>query len=65
MLQFVNAQSNHPPVILENIPEGVNKRLSEILPDEEAFNKAALAYQKALDESRHSYKLKYQQPARN
>ena len=65
VLQYVNAQSNHPPVVLENIPEGVNKRLSEISSDEEAFSKAAPAHQKALDESGHNYKLKYQQPARN
>ena len=65
VLQYVNAQSNHPPVVLENIPVGVNKRLSEISSDEEAFNKAAPACQKALDESGHNYKLKYQQPACN
>ena len=53
------------PIILENIPEGVNKQLSEISSDEEAFNKAAPAYQKTLDKSGHNYKLKYQQPAWN
>ena len=64
VLQYVNAQSNHPPVVLENIPEGVNKQISEISSDEEAFNKVAPACQKALDESGLNYNLKYQQTAR-
>ena len=28
--QYVNSKSNHPPVILKNIPVSINKRLSEI-----------------------------------
>ena len=45
VLQYVH--TNHPPVILKNIPKGVNKRLSEISSNEEVFNKAAPQYQKA------------------
>ena len=32
--QYVHRQSNHPPAILKNIPEAINKRLSNISPDE-------------------------------
>ena len=60
-IQYVHAKSNHPPVVLKNIPAGVNKILSEISSNEEMFNKAAPIYQKALDESGHNFKLKYQQ----
>ena len=56
-LQYVNAKSNHPPGILRNIPAGVNKRLSEISSSEEIFNKAEPAYQKASNESGHSFTL--------
>ncbi|KAK3737000.1 hypothetical protein QZH41_006438 [Actinostola sp. cb2023] len=60
-LQYVNTDSNHPPTVLKNIPEGINKRLSEISSNETVFNKAAPVYQKALDESGHNYKLHYVQ----
>ena len=62
ILQYVHANSNHPPGILKNIPKGVNKRLSEISSSEEVFNKAALQYQKALEKSGYKYKLEYKQP---
>ena len=50
-LQYINVKSNHPPAILKIIPEGVNKRLSEISSNKEVFDQAAPPYQKALDES--------------
>ena len=37
---YVNTQSNHPPNILKNIPEGINKRLSTISANENVFNSA-------------------------
>ena len=57
--QYIDARSNHPPSIIKAVPEGVNKRLSEISSNEESFNKTAHIYQKALDESGHKYKLQY------
>ena len=61
-LQYVNTKSNHPPAVIKNIPEGINKRLSEISSSEEVFNKAAPVYQKALDANGYSYKLHYEKP---
>ena len=29
-LNYVNIKSNHPPLVLKNIPLGINKRLSNI-----------------------------------
>jgi hypothetical protein len=37
---YMHVKSNHPPIILRNIPEAINKRLSEISSDEDCFNKA-------------------------
>ena len=54
--------SNHPPNILNNIPENVNKRLCSISKNEEIFKSSTLPYQEALDKSGHKYKLKYLQP---
>ena len=48
---YIHSKSNHPPVIIKNLPESINKRLSDISSDEEAFNRAAPTYQKALEHS--------------
>lgn len=62
VLQYVNTKSNHPPAVINNIQEGINKRLSEISSSEEVFNKAAPVYQKALDANGYNYKLRYEKP---
>ena len=48
---YVHQESNHPPSILRNIPESINKRLSEISSDKESFDSAKGVYQEALDKS--------------
>ena len=58
--QYVNAKSNHPPNVVKQIPESINRRLSDISSDEIAFNEAAPIYQEALEKSGHNYKLKFQ-----
>ena len=58
---YVNINSNHPPKILENIPKGVNKRLSSISATKDIFDKAAPIYQAALREAGYSYELEYEQ----
>ena len=40
---YVNAKSNHPPSVLKNIPEGVNRRLSNLSSDENMFNTSLAA----------------------
>ena len=63
-LLYVNRQSNHPPALLKNIPENINKRLTSISSSRNVFDAAIPPYQKALDESGYSYKLTYKpQPA--
>ena len=56
---YVHSKSNHPPSIIRNIPASVNKRLSTISANEDIFNKAAPAYQNALNQSGYSYQLTY------
>ncbi len=65
---YVHVKSNHPPTILKNIPEGINKRLAELSSDEECFNKAKPLYQEALNKSGYNYNLSCnnsQQPRKN
>jgi hypothetical protein len=56
---YVHKKSNHPPSIRKNIPESINKRLSELSTDEECFNTAKPAYQDALNRSGYHYNLKF------
>ena len=61
---YVHSKSNHPPNIIKNIPESVNRRLSEISSDEDVFKEAAKPYQEALGKSGYSYKLEFKPPQR-
>ena len=56
---YVNRRSNHPPSVLKAIPDGVNKRLSHISANEEAFNAAKGPYQEALRLSGYEHELKF------
>jgi len=63
---YVHQESNHPPALLKNIPENINKRLTSISSSKKVFNDAIPPYQKALDESGYNHKLTYNpQPTRN
>ena len=59
ILLYVHKKSNYPPSILKNIPESINKRLSEISSDKECFDSAKHAYQEALNKSGYRYDLSY------
>ena len=52
---YEHRKSNHPPSILKNIPESINKRLSAISSDKECFDGAKQVYQEALDKSGYHY----------
>ena len=64
-LLYVHRESNHPPSITRNIPAGINRRISSLSSDQNAFDFAAPAYQKALDESGYNYKLTFEPPVEN
>ena len=58
---YVHKKSNHPPSILKNIPDSINKRLSEISSDRECFDNAKTVYQEALNKSGYNYNLSYKE----
>ena len=60
-LLYVHSQSNHPPLLLKNIPLNINKRLSSISSNQDVFNETIAQYQRALDESGYNHKLVYNQ----
>ena len=59
---YVDSQSNHPPLVLKNIPLGVNRRLSKISANKEVFDSASPPYQDALIKSGYDHILKYEPP---
>ena len=56
---YVHSGLNHPPSILKNIPDAINRRLTTIASDENAFNSAKELYQQALNKSKFNYELAY------
>ena len=58
---YINALSNHPKNIIKEIPNMIGKRISEISCDEHEFEKAKEDYNKALEKSGFSEKIKYHQ----
>ena len=59
---FTANRTTHPPKILENIPEAINRRLSSISSDEDVFNEAAPPYQEALRKSGYTHILEFKPP---
>jgi hypothetical protein len=62
---YVHKDSNHPPSIIRNIPESINKRLSAISSNETVFNQSIAPYQEALKNSNYSIELKYKTAQQN
>ena len=48
---YVHRQSNHPPSVLQNIPQSVNDRLNRLSSSKEKFDAVAPPYQQALEKS--------------
>ena len=61
---YVHSKSNHPPLILKNIPASINKRLSNNSSSANIFNDATHQYKEALKKSGYTAELKYEQQDR-
>ena len=59
---YVNLGSNHPPLILKNIPASINRRLSALSSSEAKFDSVKSVYQEALAKAGYNYQLKYEPP---
>ena len=55
----VHRQSNHPPSVLQNIPQSVNDRLNILSSSKEKFEAVAPPYQEALEKSGYNHKLEF------
>ena len=57
---YISSRSNHPSAILKHLPESINKRISQLSSDQDAFDSSAHLYQDALRRSNYQHKLSYQ-----
>ena len=56
---YINNCSNHAPTVIKQLPKSINKRLSDLSPNEEIFEKTKGAYRDALNKSGFQEKLGY------
>ena len=56
---YISSSSNHPPLIIKNIPGGIERRLNYNSSSEEIFKEAAPMYQAELDRCGYKHKLEY------
>ena len=58
---YINAQSNHPPSIIKELPGMISRRISDLSCNKEEFDKAKGAYVAALRDSGHDPEFMYTQ----
>ena len=56
---YINTGSNHPRTILNEIPNMVERRLSELSKTKKIFDEEKIDYEKALKEAGHRNNLEY------
>ena len=57
--QYINTNSNHPPVVKRNLPSMINKRISELSCNEAIFEESKKIYSDALAKSGYHEPLTY------
>ena len=63
-LQYVHAQSSHPPTVLKHLPNAITSRISALSCNQDEFAKAIPDYKDALERSGHHPTTQPAQPAR-
>ena len=62
---YIHANSDHPPSIIKEIPQSIEKGLSVLSSSKNIFQESAIYYEKCLKNSGNNTKLQYQQPKEN
>jgi hypothetical protein len=56
---YINSHSNHPPSIIRQIPQSINKRISQLSSNQSAFDTSVPLYKNALHRSNYDANLNY------
>ena len=59
---YVNTKSNHPPNVIKQIPESINRRISSLSCDSDTFDNAKPHYEQALRNSGHKPQFEFLEP---
>merc|ERR1711947_32780 len=59
---YVHKKSNHPPSIIKNLPDAINKKISSLSSNEVIFNQTKPIFQESLRKSGYDYRLKFEPP---
>ena len=59
---YIHVNSDHPPPIIKEIPQSIEKRLSILSSSKNIFQELAVYYEKCLKNSGYKTKPQYQQP---
>ena len=59
---YINSKSNHPKIIIKQLPKMIAHRISTLSSDKETFDNEIGLYEKALKNSGHNCKLNYVPP---
>ena len=60
---YVNAKSNHPPVVIKHLPMNITERLSSISCNKDEFNKSKPIYAEAFKKSGFDGNMSFIDPA--
>ncbi|GFS06185.1 inositol hexakisphosphate and diphosphoinositol-pentakisphosphate kinase 2 [Elysia marginata] len=58
-ITYIHKESNHPPSIIKNLPQGIEKRRTNNSSDAKIFEDAAIPYNEALKKNGHVKGMKY------
>ncbi|GFS16873.1 beta-hexosaminidase, partial [Elysia marginata] len=64
-ITYIHKESNHPPSIIKNLPQGIEKRLTNNSSNEKIFEDAAIPYNEAVKKNGHLKALKYAEKKTN
>ena len=64
-LLYIHSESNHPPSITKELPSMTNRRISNLLCNQNEFNKAKPLYESALKNSEFNYSMKFEAAVEN
>lgn len=62
---YINRSSNHPPSIIRQLPQAINRRINTLSCNKEVFDTAAPQYNDALRKSDFNTNITYQPPDTN
>ena len=62
---YINVNSNHPPNIIQNLPESISRRANKLSSGKTVFNNSKELFNNSLSNSGFGHKIKFQSLTEN